>query len=190
MKTIKFKFTGISTMLMHSDRFADPLDPATKAHKELTGKRKKTDADHEAIARSEWVGGLYFADDIGPYIPGQNIDAMLVSGAKLQKLGAKFKSAVMVVEDRIPVEYSGPRTIEAMFNDRRFVDVRSVKVGTAKLMRYRPAFREWALNLTVAYNEESVNSGEVIKAATDAGLLVGIGDFRPRFGKFEVEVLA
>ena len=37
---------------MHSDKFANPLHPATKAHKALTGKRKKTDDDHEAIAKS------------------------------------------------------------------------------------------------------------------------------------------
>lgn len=190
MQIIKFRLTGISPMLMHCDKFADPLNPDTKAHKELTSKRKKTDADHEEIARSEWVGGLYHDAELGPYVPGQNIDACIVSGAKLQKLGSKFKSAVMVVEDMVPVEYVGPRDPAAMYADRAFIDVRSVKVGTAKLMRYRPRFGQWALSISLAYNEEAVNASEVIKAVTDAGLMVGIGDFRPRFGKFRAEVVA
>lgn len=190
MKTIKLKITGMSPLLMHGDRFANPLDPLTKAHKELTAKRKKTDADHEAIAKSEWLGGMYHDDDIGPYMPGVNVDAALVAGAKLQKLGTKFKSAVMVVEDRLPVIYEGPRDKDGMFADGRFTDCRSVKVQTAKLMRYRPKFNQWALSVTIAFNEDAVNTAEVLKAAEDAGRMCGIGDFRPRFGKFTVEVVA
>jgi len=73
MQTIKLQLTGTRPLLMHADVFADPLNPLTKQHKSLTGKRKKTDDDHEAIARSEWRGGMYFDDDMGPYIPGVNI---------------------------------------------------------------------------------------------------------------------
>ena len=80
MKQLKVKITGVSPLLMHSDRFANPLDKATKAHKELTAKRKKTDADHEAIAKSEWLGSLYWRDDIGPFIPGQNFGVFGIAG--------------------------------------------------------------------------------------------------------------
>jgi hypothetical protein len=59
MKTVSVKITGKAALLMHSDRFANPLDPLTKAHKELTSKRKKTDDDHIAIARGEFIGGCY-----------------------------------------------------------------------------------------------------------------------------------
>jgi hypothetical protein len=40
MKIIKLKIKSTTPMLMHSDRFANPLDPATKAHKALTSNRK------------------------------------------------------------------------------------------------------------------------------------------------------
>lgn len=46
--------------MMHSDKLANPLHPATKAHRELTSKRKKVDDDHVAIARSEFIAGVYF----------------------------------------------------------------------------------------------------------------------------------
>jgi hypothetical protein len=187
MRQLKVKIKGLSPLLMHSDRFANPLDKATKAHKELTGKRKKTDSDHEAIARSEWMGSLYHRDDIGPYIPGQNLDATLQEAAKLQKLGKKFKQAVMVVENEIPLQYKGPREPEALF-EAGFVDVRGVKVAMAKLMRCRPKFNEWAAEFTVAYNEDVLNVEEVKKAIADAGALVGVCDYRPRFGKFVAEV--
>jgi hypothetical protein len=187
MKQLKVRISGISPLLMHSDRFANPLDKATKAHKELTGKRKKTDSDHEAIAKSEWNGSLYHRDDMGPYIPGQNLDATLQEAAKLQKLGKKFKQAVMVVENEVPLIYKGPRDREGLF-DAGFFDVRGVKVSMAKLMRCRPKFNEWAAEFTVAFNEEVLNSEEVKKAIHDAGQLVGVCDYRPRFGKFAAEV--
>ena len=53
METLNVRITGTSPLMMHSDKFANPLLPETKAHKALTAKRKKTDEDHEAIAKSE-----------------------------------------------------------------------------------------------------------------------------------------
>jgi hypothetical protein len=187
MRQLKVTIKGLSPLLMHSDRFANPLDPATKAHKELTGKRKKTDADHEAIARSEWMGSLYFKEGVGPFIPGQNFDAALQEAAKLQKLGKKFKQAVMVVEDEVPLQYSGPRDPTGLF-EAGFIDVRGVKVAMAKLMRCRPKFNQWGAQFTIAFNEEVLNVEEVRKAIHDAGALIGVCDYRPRFGKFEALV--
>ena len=190
MKIIKFRATGKSPLLMHSDRFANPLDPMTKAHKALTSKRKKTDADHEDIGKSEWMGALYYDQDIGIYIPGQNIDAALIEAAKLSKLGRQIKRAAMVGEDCVVLQYSGPKDPERLFEDRRFVDVRGVKVSTAKLMRFRPRFPEWQLDFTVNLDDEMMNEEELIRIADHAGKFIGLCDYRPRFGKFDVEVLA
>lgn len=187
MQQITVTITGKAPLLMHSDRFANPLDPATKAHKELTGKRKKTDADHEAIARSEFMGSLYHDDAIGPYIPGQNIDAALQDAAKLQKLGKRFKQAVMVIENEVPLQYKGPRDREGLFAGG-FLDVRGVKVAMAKLMRCRPKFNQWSAEFTIAFNEEVLNIEEIRKAVADAGQLIGLCDYRPRFGKFTAEI--
>jgi hypothetical protein len=54
-------------------------------------------------------------------------------------------------------------------------------------MRYRPIFRNWSLSATVMVNEDVVNLNEVKKALVDAGALIGLGDYRPRFGRFNVE---
>lgn len=187
MRQLKVKVKGLSPLLMHSDRFANPLDKATKAHKELTSKRKKTDADHEAIAKSEWLGSLYWAAGIGPYIPGQNLDASLQEAARLQKLGRKFKQAVTVIENEPPLIYKGPRDPEGLFA-AGFLDVRGVKVSMAKVMRCRPKFNDWACEFTVAYNEDVLNVEDLKKAIHDAGALVGVCDYRPRYGKFTAEV--
>ena len=187
MKTVAIKITGKAPLLMHSDRFANPLDPLTKDHKELTSKRKKTDDDHHAIARSEFIGGCYWRKDRGFFLPAQNLDACLIAGAKLQKLGVKFKQGVQVLEDELTFEGYEKKSPEQLWKDPEFVDCRGVKVGTAKIMRYRPIFRSWTLSATIMVNEDVVNVNEVKKAAQDAGALIGLGDYRPRFGRFNVE---
>lgn len=174
MDILKLKLTGTVPLMMHSDRLANPLLSETKAHKSLTSKRKKTDDDHLAIARSEFVSGLYFNEKIGVFIPGQNFDATFLAGAKLQKLGTAWKRGALVMTDRAKLIYDGPKTPEKLWDDTRFIDCRGVKVGTAKIMRYRPVFMEWAVDLEIAFNSEILDEGEVKKALSDAGALIGV----------------
>ena len=190
MRTLKVKIAGKAPLLMHSDRFANPLDPLTKAHKELTSKRKKTDEDHLAIARSEFIGSCYWNKDAGFFIPGQNLDACLIAAAKLQKLGVKFKQGVQVIEDELTLDGFNSKSPADLWENLDHVDVRGVKVGQAKVMRYRPIFRKWSTAATVAFNEEVVSESDVRKALIDAGSLIGLGDYRPRFGRFNVEFVA
>lgn len=188
MDTLHLKLNGTQPLLMHSDTGANPLHPLTKAHKELTTKRKKTDEDHEGIAKSEWLMSLYYNKEFGIYVPGINVESCLVAGAKLSKLGTAVKRGVSIVETYCPLIYTGPKDPEGLWK-AGFYDARSVKVQQARLMRYRPMFETWAIEVQVAYDSEVINTSEVLKSMTDAGAFIGLGDFRPRFGRFEVEVL-
>jgi hypothetical protein len=175
-------------MLLHSDRGANPLHPETVAHKALTSKRKKTDEDHLAIARSEYMLGFYGHNPIS--IPTTNIKSALVEGAKFNKLGAAFNRCVLILADDVIVNHSGPNTREQMWGTPACVDARSVKVGTARLMRYRPRLNDWSLTVEVLYDEKMVERASLVRAAEDAGRYIGIGDYRPAkggaFGRFEV----
>jgi hypothetical protein len=186
MEMIKLKLKSAAPMLMHSDRFADPLNQLTKAHKELTSKRKKTDEDHAAIARSEYMGALYIDRD-GPFIPSINLESCIGEAARMQKLGRHVKRGVMVMEDKLHLAYDGPRTADALADDPVFRDVRSVRVSMARLMRYRPRFNDWSAECTVAFDAEQINENELRNIIEQAGKLVGLGDFRPKFGRFSVE---
>lgn len=188
MDTIRVKLTGTRPLLMHSDRFANPLDPMTKAHKELTKKRTKTDQDHEDIAKSEWRGSLYYDEDKGPVLPEHVLFGAIHEGAKKSKLGKQFLPGVELMEGEYPLEYDGPRDIEGLWN-KGFYDCRSVVVSRARLMRYRPMFRKWSVTIDVAFNPELVSKSQLVKAIRDSGEQCGIGDYRPKFGRFTSEVL-
>ena len=186
MEQLKLKIVGLTPLMFHADKLANPLLPESKAHKELTSKRKKTDDDHLAIARSEFVAGAYWHESCGFFVPGQNFDATFLAGAKLQKMGTAWKRGVLVVEDKIKLLHDAPSTPAKLWESPANVDCRGVKVGTAKIMRYRPVFLEWAANLTLAINTDVMNMSEVRKAVEDAGALIGVCEFRPRFGRFGV----
>lgn len=187
MELIKIRITGTHPLMMHADTLANPLSDVTKAHKELTGKRKKTDSDHLEIARSEFLAGCYWDKVEGFYLPGGNVDATFLAGAKLQKMGVHWKRAALVLENRIKLLHEGPNTPEELWEDKSFVDVRGVKVGAAKLMRYRPVFSKWAAELSVTVNTDVLTVQEARKAMEDGGALIGTCEYRPRFGRFGVQ---
>lgn len=186
MERFKARITGTRPILLHSAIGSDPLNPLTKAHKKLTSKRKKTDEDYEQIAKSEWLMALYYNEKAGPYLPGVNIEAAIIAGAKLKKLGTTIKRGVEVLTEICRLEYSGPRDPEKLWN-AGFYDARTVKVSQARLVRYRPIFKKWSCEFEVLFDEEIINKDELMGCIIDAGLYCGVGDYRPKFGRFEVE---
>ncbi|OBH07931.1 hypothetical protein [Mycobacterium sp. E1747] len=179
--------TGTAPLLMHNSRLSNPLDPATKALKKVTGKRNKTDDDHEQIARLEFAGGLYMDPDVGPYIPGENIMRCLVDGAKLTKMGVKVTRGVFVSTDVNPLSYNGPRDEQALW-DKGWRHMASVKVGTSRTMRCRPWFPEWKVQAEGVLDPSVLELDDLTSIADNAGSLIGLGDWRPRFGRFTAVV--
>jgi hypothetical protein len=179
--------TGTSPLLMHNSRLSNPLDPATKALKKVTGKRNKTDDDHEQIARLEFAGSLYLDPDIGPYIPGENISRCLVDGAKLTKMGVKVTRGVFISTDVNPLSYDGPRSDEGLWQ-AGYRHMASVKIGTSRTMRCRPWFPEWCVQADGVLDPSVLELDDIASIADNAGSLIGLGDWRPRFGRFAAVV--
>lgn len=186
MKQLTFTIKGIAPLLTHNERLANPFDDTTRAIKAISGKRKKTEDDLLEIAQLEWRGGLYYDEETGPYVPGYNMLAALISAGKVHKLGTAIKRAAVVLEDRLPIEYQGPRDPDALFADKRFVDIRNVKVSGSRIVRARPRFHDWKLRFTLAFDESTLQAADVAMVLQTCGSMIGLGDYRPRFGRFEV----
>lgn len=188
MKQMKFELSGITPLIMQSDTLVDPLNDLTKAIKKITGKQKKTEDDHAEIGRLEFVGGLYWNKDLGPYIPAANLERMLRDGGALTRMGTKVKQGMQVLEDRAPLLYDGPRDVEAMFKDGRFTHRTSVVVKKARTIRVRPWFHAWSLNFTLLYDEKLFDPQQVRDMVGTCGKYIGLGTWRPRHGRFDVRV--
>jgi len=98
---LNVRLTGLNGTIMHSGQMADPLNKFAKQLKALSGKRKKSDEDLEAMAKIEFLGSLYVDEDGHIIWPGENIEAMLVSAAKKQKEGQIAKVAAHVFDNCI-----------------------------------------------------------------------------------------
>ena len=189
---ITIHLQGVSPLLCHNGQTADPRNTYAKAMKAVSGKRKKTDADFDELARLEWLAGLYrSADDL--VIPDYVIESVMIAGAKKSKRGPQAKCGLFFTQ-HAALHFDGkPATITddtlaEMFESGDFTHTIGVRVGMAKVMRTRPVFRNWSCNAIAQYDPDVLNLRDIEEIAADAGKLVGLGDWRPKHGRFMAEI--
>jgi hypothetical protein len=160
--------------------------------KAVSSKRKKTDADYDELARLEWFAGLYrFQEEL--VVPDYVLEAAFINGAKKSKRGPQAKCGLFFTEHAVldfpgkPAEISD-KTLSEMFASGQFTHTAGVKVGMAKVMRTRPMFRNWNLKATAQFDPDVLNLRDIEEIAADTGKLVGVGDSRPKHGRFSAEV--
>jgi hypothetical protein len=188
MNKLKITMTGTASLIMHNARLADPLDPISREKDALSRKRRKTDEDALALSKVEWQGSLYFDPEIGPYIPGQNVYKALIEAARKSRDGRRVEQGMFIVSDFNPLAYVGPRTLNELWADQNFVFRTSVKQQQSRIIRTRAIFPRWATEVDAAYDPNVLDVREVTGFAETAGLYIGIGDWRPRFGRFTTRV--
>jgi hypothetical protein len=191
LESITMKWTGVSPLLMHRGGLADKQDAYTKEIKKYTDlKKKKTESDEAQIRKLEWKGSLNLDDNGRPAVSGDQALACLVDGARRRMLGKDVIAGAMPASTAFALEYEGPKNVDKLYEVNKFVDVRGVKVGKSRIMRTRPRFNAWSVTVTFEYDPSLVNREQIIDAALAAGESKGIGDYRPRFGRFTVDVVS
>jgi len=188
----RITLTGTSPLIMNNARTANPLDPAAKALKALTGKRSKTDADHLEIYRVGHSGSLYHDADIGPYLPGNNIWKSLYEGALKHRMGPKIKEGALIATDINPVAYKGPRDVGGIWDNEnfRYINFRVTGSGSrrVRVSFCRPIFRDWKVAADGMLDDSIIDLAELRLIAETAGQRVGICDWRPRYGRYSAVV--
>lgn len=190
MEKIGFKLTGVAPILMHNAQLCDPRNEWKIKIKVITDKKNKSDADLEDLRRYEWEGGLYLdPTSMKIAVPGEVMFSAIVEGAKKSKNGKKALAGIVEAEPFFELEHDGSEDLDSLYEDGRFVDIRSVKVQRNRVMRCRPIFLSWKLRPRFLFNPKTINQSAVISAMESCGKEIGIGDYRPRFGRFTVEML-
>jgi hypothetical protein len=190
--TFSVGIKGVRPLIMHNGRLANPMDSHTKALKAASSKYKtsKSDDDFEEVSRTEFFGALYFDPKLGPVVPVDNLQAMLVEGTRKRKLGKQIEALVQVMDPEqgtgYRLRYDGPRDRDGLFADEQFRFIKGVKVGQSTVMRTRPRFPQWEVDFILEVTEGGPNADQIRDALDDAGLLVGLCDWTPRYGRFEV----
>lgn len=184
-RTLRYRITGLAPLLMHNGQLADPLNPFAREMKRISSKRNKTDADHEQLARLEFRGSLYVHGG-RLILPAEAVEAALIAAAKRHRKGVQARAGLFC-PDHAEFHHEGPDDPEKLWDEPGCRFSTGVRVGQARVIRTRPRFEKWHAEFSLTYFPDLLNAEEVREFLEVAGAVIGLGDGRPRFGRFGVE---
>jgi hypothetical protein len=178
-------------MLQHNGRLANPIDQWAQLLKALTSKRKKTDEDLAAIRQVEARGGCWETRDGLLGIPTSAVWRSIYDAATAYKLGASVKRALHFSDETIPLLVGGETVFcDDYLADAANIDYRPVVVNRVRTMRARPLVHPgWVSTHQFNLLDDVIDIRELVPVLERAGRLVGLGDWRPTYGTYDVEVL-
>ncbi len=175
---VEFTIEGVSALLFH--RWNNEA-VAEKASARKGSAAKKSDNVESYVARNE-------KDEIclpGVYVYGSLCDKKNGAAKYRQDPRSPRASAVKLFQAA-----TSPLTELASLGSTNwdYLDERRVVVQQAAITRQRPAFNAgWRATFQFIVNlPEYVNPAFFLDVLTLAGRIVGVGDFRPTYGRFQV----
>lgn len=144
-----------------------------------------TQAERKEVSRLKFLGSMYYSEDIGPYLPAQNVFASLIEGARTFRKGTSVKSGLFWEESRAVLEYDGPRDPGKLWNDGAspFVDRRMATVNRARIPVIRVIFPGWSAVISLDFDDTIIDLAALRECARVAGR-VGVGDYRQFYGSY------
>lgn len=173
MYRIKWKITSIAPILFNAwtDSAREKLDAGSTG-----GKMSREDRIEEAHQK-------VYRNGKGLVLPSQNLEACLVMGARRGGLKrgrsglAPYLEATVFCEERsIPFGVKEPDGIHEVMGTR----------GKGACVIRRPILNEWTLSGVFVVADDRMDAAQIKEALGEAGLLVGLCDWRPKYGRFIV----
>jgi len=170
MKEIEVEITGTAPLLQN--RF--PVEEQGKNK----SKAKKKEYDPEVEAKR----ALYLRDDVIVQ-PAEHIFQCMIRAAVDFKFEGK-KSFKDIITSSIAIE---PEEIPLIHDKPYEIDTRPVVIARARVLKWRPKFNQWKLRFKILILDETNLSAFTVKEILEkGGMTKGIGDYRPRFGRFTI----
>jgi hypothetical protein len=171
---VAFKLTGTSDLLFHRWN-SEAVDEKAKAAK--NSKAKKSDNIESYIYR----------DDAGVLcIPGEYVRQAVVMAAKFRQDPRSPRKSAMDLYKAGVVSLTSLASTGKLNWD--YEDRRRVVIQRAGVNRTRPALKMgWTAEFEfLVLTPEYISPMDLQGVLTQAGILVGIADFRPTYGRFNV----
>jgi len=176
MKTFKLTIEGISPY--SQSRFHDPQKIG-----------KETNDDME---KRTWKDRVHVGDDGAPFMPPMSLKKSLdsassylgkIPGERNATYTKRFKSGLLIIG---PIGLRvGKRdaTLDDFDGEWLFLDATG-KAGGTRVKRCMPRILNWWADATLYVVDEILTKAVLTSAISNAGLLVGVGRFRPEKGGF------
>ncbi|CAJ6337586.1 Uncharacterised protein [Burkholderia pseudomallei] len=171
---VSFELTGTSDMLMHRWN-NEAVDEKAKAAK--NSKAKKSD-DIESY--------VYRNDDGMVCLPGEYVRQAIIFAAKFRQDPRRPRKSAMDLYKAGVVSLTDLASLGRDTWD--YEDRRRVVVQRAGINRTRPAFKKgWRAEFDfMVLTPEYIEPTDLHAVLTQAGILIGVADFRPTYGRFGV----
>jgi len=173
MKVISVEIQGTSPLLQHkfTPQVDDKAGPKVYDAEKEAEKATYRGPDGYIYCPSDWV------------LMAMNQAAADFKYKNRKTYKGLLLSIIAVDPDRIPLLDSDGEPRETWDE----IDARPAVVQRSRVMRWRPRFNEWKLRFNLIILNEAKISPATLKAILDvAGQEKGLGDYRPRFGRFMV----
>jgi hypothetical protein len=174
MKVVQYKLTSTVPILFHNVRSMLIEKPARMKHDVFEETDKK------------FKGSCYLGDDeVTAVIPGDLIQAALVVAAKksgMRVTGKRYGYADLIKSALfIPEALSLGVPYTSLEKNKAFV-----VISRSKVLRVRPSMQKWEGTIELHVGDE-IPLEVLDELMTFAGSFVGIGDWRPKFGRFNAK---
>lgn len=179
---------GLETVIRGRNPYLQHNPRCIQKYAEWQEKYKKTKPPPDVEA--EW--GVYENKE-GPFIPSEHIEGAILAVAKdtkLKKMRGRaaydlIGRSVEVVQFEIPLMRDGERVTDYE------VFTKYARIRGARIERSRPKFNlPWEAKPEVRYNMAIANIPvDTVKEMVTKSGDVGIGDWRPKFGQYDVEIV-
>jgi hypothetical protein len=164
-ESVGVRWIGLRPMLMNNGRGVDRLNPLVKELSELNTKRSKdfSDADFERRDWLQWHIAIYESEG-RLMVPTENIER---------------------------VKHDGPNDIEQLYDLPQYKLRVAVVINKTRVMKVRVMVpTPWSIEFTVEFDRTVIKNKEaVLTAMRNGGALIGLNDWRPKYGRFLVEEL-
>lgn len=182
MKRVTVEIRGVTPLLIH--RFTEQSEQA-KSTRRIVVQNK--DPLEEATQNA------YIAKDGTYYFNAFSIPACMGNAGSNHKNRGSRKTLRFVVPSAVTVTSDTITILNGDGPAKRFeVDSRPVTIPATKgrIMRHRPRFDQWGAKFDLMVNDDLIDPQMAHQLLTEAGIGIGIGDFRPEkrgpFGTFQV----
>lgn len=178
MYEITGQIEGVADILFH--RFTE--EAKDKLDNNVTGgTRTPEQAQTEA-------GTFVYRDDRGLVLPADNLNRALVQGCQKASLKEGKKGLASLVEATVFVQGAMPFGVTEPDYIHECSGRRPPRTGGRCVIRRSAMRAGWKLPFKLAVTDDRRNPDSLRLGLEHAGLLVGLGDWRPKFGRFIVTV--
>lgn len=192
-ESVELTIVGATPLLMDNGDVANPFHPISQLKKELNSKRNKTLSDYREITDVDWDGSIYWHDELGVYMPIENLTKATHLAMTKHKLGRKIGGINYDHPIGFPIITENSKNKEALKRNPENRLEKMARVGTSKVLKTRAIFKSWKINLSFDYETDVLGRNEIKMIFLAMSRFVGIGAWTPstkipgRYGKFLID---